>query len=183
MGPMKPGSAPVALRTRSALAIRNGLATPGSFCAFTAFNSWSPRTTKATTSPSPPSTSSVLTRRAGRDGGRHLQIGGVIIGIGEDDGVLSGVREDVEFLGCGAADAAAVRPHGAKLKAHARKNAGVRLGHEAIALGKAGFVHVKGVRILHQELAGAHDAEARPDFIAELGLYLIEIDRQLLVTA
>jgi len=43
-------------------------------------------------------------RRAGRDGGRHLQIGGVIIGIGEDDGVLSGVREDVEFLGCGAAD-------------------------------------------------------------------------------
>src|SRR5260370_40398441 len=59
----------------------------------------------------------------------------------------------------------------------------VRLGHEAIALGKAGFVHVKGVRILHQELAGAHDAEARPDFIAELGLYLIEIDRQLLVTA
>src|SRR6266436_5777553 len=141
MGPMKPGSAPVALSTRSALAIRNGLATPGSFCAFTAFNSWSPRTTKATTSPSPPSTSRVLTQRAGstpscaassamvrafgvgilvsgsvgagrggRDGGRHLQVGGVIIDIGEDDGILAGVRKDVKFLGCGAADAAAVRP-------------------------------------------------------------------------
>ena len=34
-----PGSVPVAPSTRSALAMRSGLATPGSFCALTAFSS------------------------------------------------------------------------------------------------------------------------------------------------
>src|ERR1700676_2276530 len=160
MGPMNPGSEPVALRTRSALDIRSGLATPGNFCAFTAFSSWSPRTTKATTSPSLPSTSKVLTQRAastpscaessamvrafgvgilvrgsagagrgGRDGGGHLEISRVIIGVGEGDGILAGVRENMEFVGGAAADAAAVRLHGTKFQADARKNARVRLVH------------------------------------------------------
>ncbi len=40
---------------------------------------------------------------------------------------------------------------------------------------------VEGVGVLHQELAAAHEAEARTDFVAEFGLDLIEVDRQLLV--
>ena len=42
---------------------------------------------------------------------------------------------------------------------------------------------MKGIGILHQKFAGAHHAEARADFVAELELNLIEIDRQLLVAA
>ena len=39
------------------------------------------------------------------------------------------------------------------------------------------------VGVLHDELARAHHAEARANLVAELGLDLIEIDRQLLVAA
>lgn len=37
------------------------------------------------------------------------------------------------------------------------------------------------IGVLHQELACTHHAETRADFIAELGLDLVEIQRQLLV--
>jgi len=40
---------------------------------------------------------------------------------------------------------------------------------------------VERVRILHQEFARAHHAEARADLVAELPLDLVEIHRQLLV--
>ncbi len=122
-------------------------------------------------------------RRGGRDGGGHLEIGGVIIGVREDDGVLARVRQNVKFLGRIAADAAAIRLHGAEFQADARENARVGLVHQAVALGEAGLVRMKGIGILHQKFAGAHDAEARTDFVAELELNLIEIDRQLLVAA
>jgi len=35
------------------------------------------------------------------------------------------------------------------------------------------MVQMRRVSILHQELARAHDSEARPDLIAELGLDLV----------
>ena len=38
------------------------------------------------------------------------------------------------------------------------------------------------VGVLHQEFAGAHDAEARTDLVAKLGLNLIVVDRKLAVT-
>ena len=40
---------------------------------------------------------------------------------------------------------------------------------------------MEGVGVLHDEFARAHHAEARPDLVAELGLDLVEIDRQLAV--
>ncbi len=43
------------------------------------------------------------------------------------------------------------------------------------------LIQMKGVGILHQELAPTHEPEARADLVAELGLDLIEVDRQLLV--
>src|SRR3546814_14292802 len=40
---------------------------------------------------------------------------------------------------------------------------------------------MEGISILHQELARTHDPESWPDFIAELGLDLEEVERQLFV--
>jgi len=39
MGPIEPGAQPVAACTAAALAMRSGLAIPGSFCALTALSS------------------------------------------------------------------------------------------------------------------------------------------------
>src|SRR3546814_2169253 len=44
-------------------------------------------------------------------------------------------------------------------------------------------VHVERVRVLHQEFARAHHAEARTTFVSELGLHPIEVDRQLAIAA
>ena len=62
-GPSEPGPAPIAARISSSFAMRSGLATCASFSALTAFNSWSPRTSSATSECSPPgaaATTSVL---------------------------------------------------------------------------------------------------------------------------
>ncbi len=40
---------------------------------------------------------------------------------------------------------------------------------------------MEGIRVLHQELARAHHAKARPDLVAELGLDLVQVQRQLTV--
>ena len=40
---------------------------------------------------------------------------------------------------------------------------------------------MEGVGVLHDELARAHDAKARPHLVAELGLDLVEVHRQLAV--
>ena len=48
----------------------------------------------------------------------------------------------------------------------------------ALQIFKAG---VEGVTILHQEFAAAHYAKARADLVAELGLNLIQMQRELSV--
>ena len=47
----------------------------------------------------------------------------------------------------------------------------------------AGKVEVEGIGVLHQELAPAHQPEARPHLVAELPLDVIEVERQILVGA
>ena len=42
---------------------------------------------------------------------------------------------------------------------------------------------MKRVGIFHDEFTTTHNAKARPYFITELGLYLVVVDRQLLVAA
>ena len=41
---------------------------------------------------------------------------------------------------------------------------------------------MEGVCVLHDKLARAHDPKAGSDLVPELGLYLVEINRQLAVT-
>ena len=59
-------------------------------------------------------------------------------------------------------------------------SAGGDLGWRARAKSRTVAV---GVGVLHRELAPAHDAEARTALVAELGLDLVEVLRQLLVAA
>ena len=42
---------------------------------------------------------------------------------------------------------------------------------------------MEGIGVLHHEFPGPHDAEPGPDLVPELGLDLVEIGRQLFVTA
>ena len=62
---------------------------------------------------------------------------------------------------------------------------GAQIGDEHLVVGvaRAGLVEIEGIGVLHQELARAHDAEARPDLVAELPLDVIEVERQVLVGA
>jgi len=103
--------------------------------------------------------------------------------VGEGDGVLAGVGQDVELVGGVAADAAGVRLHGAEVQAAALEDAAVGLEHDLIGRPQRVVVQVEGVGVLHQEFAGPHDTEARADLVAELGLDLVEVHRELLVGA
>ena len=53
--------------------------------------------------------------------------------------------------------------------------------HHLIGFIQGFRVQMERVGILHDELAGAHHAKPRPALIAELGLDLVEVGRQLFV--
>ena len=116
---------------------------------------------------------------ARRRRGCHLQVRGVVVRVREHDGVLARIRQYVEFLRGASTDAAGVGVHRAKPELHAREDPRVGLVHRLVALLERGGVEVEGIGILHRELARAHHAEAGADLVAELGLDLVEIDRQL----
>ena len=80
-----------------------------------------------------------------------------------------------------AADVAGVGPHGAEGEAHAREDALVRLVHGLVACARTGFITIKRVRVLHREFAPAHDAKARAALVAEFGLNMVKVDRQLFI--
>ena len=84
-------------------------------------------------------------------------------------------------MGAAAADGAIVGLHGTEIQAEAGEDLAVRLVHPVVGLLQRVLAQVEGIGILHDEFASAHQAEARADLIAEFGLDLIEVDRQLLV--
>ena len=86
-------------------------------------------------------------------------------------------------MGVTAADAAGVGEHRAKLDAQAGEDVGVGGVHALIGFGETGLIDVKRIGVLHDELARPHYAEARADFVAELGLDLIKIGGQIAVAA
>lgn len=79
------------------------------------------------------------------------------------------------------ADRAGVGRHGAELQAQALENALVGGVHDVVAALGAGLVAVERVGVLHGELAPAHQPEAGAAFVAELGLDMVEVQRQLAV--
>ena len=119
----------------------------------------------------------------GRQGDGPLLVGGVgAVATGEDQ-VFAGVGGHHELLAGGAADGAAVGLDRHGPQAAAAEDAPVGLVHGAIGGLQAGLVGVEGIGVLHDELAPPHQAKPRPDLIAEFGLDLIEIHRQLPVGA
>ena len=117
----------------------------------------------------------------GCDGFGHFDIGGVTAGVAEGDIILAGVRQHMKLVGRAAADTAGVGNHRPELQRQPGEDIAVGLVHDLVGLLQRCLAGMKRVGIFHQELAGSHDAEARADFIAHLGLDLVEVDGQLLV--
>ncbi len=101
----------------------------------------------------------------------------------EEHGALARLGKHVELVAHVAADRAGVGPHRHAHEPHAVEGAQVRDEHPVEGLCGAGLVEVERIGVLHQELARAHGAEARPHLVAELPLDVIQIQRQVLVGA
>ena len=102
-------------------------------------------------------------------------------GVAIDDFVLAGFGRDHEFMGEFSAHDAGVGLDRDGLQAAALKNARVGVIHFLVARLRGFVGGVEAVGVLHDEFLGAHEAEAGADFIAELGLDLVEILGQLAV--
>ena len=111
----------------------------------------------------------------------QFDVGSVVRVRAEGDGVFAGVGQHVEFVRAGAADRAGVRSHGAKLQAESGEDAAVGVVHVPVFALQIRERGMERVAVLHQELAAAHDAEARADLVAELGLDLVKMERQLAI--
>ena len=112
-------------------------------------------------------------------GGFH--VGGVIGTVGEGDGVFSGIGHHVELLRCIAANGARVGLHRAEIQAQPGEDTGIGGVHIVVFVRQPAGIDMERIGVLHQEFARAHHPEPRPDLVAELGLDLVEVDRQLLV--
>ena len=123
----------------------------------------------------------VLSGRADRRELRLFVARGVVAVRAVGDVRLAGVGEHGELVGVPAADGAVVGLDGAEREAHAVVDVRVGVVHLLIGDVHALDVFIEGVEILHDELAAAHEAEARAALVAELVLDLIEQERQLLV--
>lgn len=118
-----------------------------------------------------------------RQGDRPLLVGGVAaVGAGQDQ-VLAGFGGDHELLAGGTADGAAVGLDRHGPQAAALEDAPVGPVHGGVGAPQAGLVGMEGIGVLHDEFPPPHQAEAGPDLIAELGLDLVQADRQLAVGA
>src|SRR5580765_8711011 len=98
-----------------------------------------------------------------------------------EDRVFSALGEDVELVREAAANRPAVGLDGAELHAEPSEDALVGLEHAPVLAVRVRIVHMEGIAVLHDELAAAHQAEARADLIAELRLNLEDVQGQLLV--
>ena len=92
-------------------------------------------------------------------------------------------RENHEFMRKITADRTGFGQHGDRLQPHAR--IGPQVGDEHGVVGALGGfeIQIEGIGVLHEELAPPHDAKPRPDLVAEFPLDMVEILRQIPVTA
>ncbi len=113
----------------------------------------------------------------------RLDIRCVIIGVAVGDGILARVGNDMKFLRLAAADFAAIGPDNPEFEAEALEDGRIGIVHLLVRNFETVLVDVERVRVFHDEFTRPHHAEARANLVAELGLNLVEIDRQLLVAA
>ncbi len=99
------------------------------------------------------------------------------------DEVFAGAGVDHELLGLGAAHGAGVGFDGDEAEAAAGEDSAIDGVVEVEGLVEACLVDIKGIAVLHGELAHTKEAGLGPRFVAELGLDLVPDLRQLLVAA
>ena len=104
---------------------------------------------------------------------RLLPVDLLVRGVVEDF-ALAGRREDDELVTELAADRAGGRLHRHRLDAHALEGPEISEHLRVIREARARLVEVEAVGVLHQELAPAHHAEARPHLVAEFPLDMVE---------
>ena len=109
-------------------------------------------------------------------------VGCITAGAARDFG-FARVGEHHVFLGSVTADLTRVGHDHAVIEAHAVEHVDVGLAHAGIACVQARLVGIEAVGVLHDELAAAHEREARATLIAELHLDLVEVLRQVLIAA
>ena len=110
-----------------------------------------------------------------------LDVGAVAAGRAIDDGVLAHCGGDHELVAAAAADGAAVGLDREGLKAESGEGPVVSVAHDLVGLAQRGLAVVEAVGIHHDEFFDAHQAEARADLIAELGVLLKERHRKLFI--
>ena len=81
------------------------------------------------------------------------------------------------------ADRSGIRLDDHEFQAAPTEHRGVGLAHAVVRDGELRLIGMEAVPVLHQELARAHDAEARADLISEFGLNLVQIQRQIAIGA
>jgi hypothetical protein len=113
-----------------------------------------------------------------------LDVGGVAGARVDEDGVLARVAVDHELVGGAAADGAGFCFDDGEVEPAAPEDVLVGGVHRVVLLVEpAGAFHVgaEGVGVLHEELAAAEQPGARAELVAELGLDLVEVQRERLV--
>src|SRR4029079_12081049 len=96
-----------------------------------------------------------------------------------DDGALPGLGDDHELVRGRAADRAGVRLDHRVVELAGLEDLAVGATHVVVSNVQALRARMEGVGVLHDELAPAHEAEAGTDLVPELGLDLVEADREL----
>ena len=98
-----------------------------------------------------------------------------------EHGAFAGFRQHDPLMAQIATDGAGVGAHRNGRQPHAGIGAKICHEHALIGLYRVFLVQVERVRVLHQEFAAAHGAEARTHLVAELPLDVVEVQRQILV--
>src|SRR5205823_4617177 len=114
---------------------------------------------------------------------RFLDVGRVAAAVTGDDRVLARGGQHLELVRQRAADGARARLDRTEGEPAALEDAPIGVEHVPVLAPRVLDVHVERVRVLHEELAPPHEAEARPDLVPELHLDLIEVLRQITVGA
>ena len=99
------------------------------------------------------------------------------------DRIFSRIRKDVKLMRARSADGARIRGNRAIAQAKAREDASICVVHILVLAFQVVEVGVKRICVLHDKFARAHDTKARPYFVPEFGLNLVQIQRQLPVGA
>ena len=113
--------------------------------------------------------------------GGFFEIGGVAAGGTAGDEVFARIAVDHELLRLGAAHRSGVRFDDDEVQSGAGEDGSIGSIVEFVAAVEAGFIQIKAVAVLHDELADAQEAGAGAGFVAEFGLDLVPGLRKLLV--